>query len=254
MWATVAKMNRSQLVFFDCPKSYCHCNPGGDYRSDCQFDPDRPDKQCQSRREGFLCGKCNNDSSITLPSYKCTECENIAKSITIFIFVVFFAIAVCLGILYFNPKLSEYLKGIFFYTQILPYIFTDSGSVAARVANFFCTIVNSVAIGSMPVEMCLFKGLDLIGAIGISYVIPLTCALIVTIAYVLGGCRLLNFRRDSPFNAFWVLTIVVFKLLVETSMQSVTCFRVDGKCIAHFYEFQPMQSLTTMLHFIINLS
>lgn len=242
LWATVSRKSLNKLVVSDCPKTYCKCNSGGRYYTDCQFDPSHENKQCMENREGTLCGKCKAGSSIALPSYRCNECDSTAKSIGIFVVVILFAIAVCLGILYFNPKLSEYLKGIFFYTQILPYIFTDLDSTSAEIARMFCTVFNSVAVGSMPVEMCLFQGLDLIDAIGLSYIIPSICAVIVSIVYILGGYRLINLHRDSPFNAFWVLIIIVFKLLVDTSMHSLACTRVDGMYYQSFFIHSPSQS------------
>ena len=230
MWANVSRKSPTKLIIYNCPKSYCKCKSGESHRSDCEFNPKKPDRQCNSNREGMLCGKCAPKSSITLPSYRCIKCDGktIGGSIAVFVFFMILTVVLCIGIIYFNPKLSEYLKGILFYTQILPYIFTDSESLSASVATIFCTFVNSVAVGSMPIEMCLFRGLDRIDAIGISYIIPSICVLILGVFYILNSCRILNFHRDSPFNAFWVLIIVIFKLLVETTMQSLACYKIDG--------------------------
>ena len=230
MWANVSRKSPTKLIIYNCPKSYCKCKSGESHRSDCEFNPKKPDRQCNSNREGMLCGKCAPKSSITLPSYRCIKCDGktIGGSMAVFVFFMILTVVLCIGIIYFNPKLSEYLKGILFYTQILPYIFTDSESLSASVATIFCTFVNSVAVGSMPIEMCLFRGLDRIDAIGISYIIPSICVLILGVFYILNSCRILNFHRDSPFNAFWVLIIVIFKLLVETTMQSLACYNIDG--------------------------
>ena len=228
LWANVSQKSPNTLVIYNCPRSYCRCDSGESHRSDCEFNPKTPDQQCNSNREGTLCGKCKSGSSITLPSYRCKACDSVSRSIAIFVFFVLFTIVLCIGVIYFNPKLSEFVKGILFYTQILPYVFTDSESLSASVAIFFCTFVNSVAVGSMPIEMCLFKGLDRIDAIGLSFIIPTICAIILAVFYILNSCGVLNFHRDSPFNAFWMLIIVIFKLLVEATLQSLSCHRIDG--------------------------
>ena len=230
IWGNVSQSNPHKLVTFQCPRHYCQCNTGDAFQSDCELDPNQPDHQCTGNRNGMLCGKCRKGTSITLPSYSCIECEDPAQSMAVFIIVIIATVCICLAIFYFNPKMSEYMKGIFFYTQILPYVFTANGK-SALVATTFSTVVNSVAVGSMPKEMCLFDNIDLIDAIGISYVIPSLCALILFIVFILSKLRLLTFHRDSPFNSFWVLTIMVFKLLVETTMKSMACFKVDGKCV-----------------------
>lgn len=176
----------------------------------------------------MLCGTCKPGNSITLPSYTCKVCDNEAWSLAIFIIVIIVTACLCVAVIFTNPGLSDYLVGIFFYTQILPYMFTFQ-STSARMAQVFSTVVNSVAVGSMPIEMCLFNGLDLIDAIGLSYTLPSICALVLAVFFLLSKFRLLTFRRDSPFSAFWILITVAYKLLVETSLLSLACFRVDGK-------------------------
>ena len=228
LWANVSQKNPSKLVIHYCPKSFCKCDSGESQRSDCEFNPKSPNRQCNSNREGLLCGKCKSGSSITLPTYRCRSCGSSGSSFAIFVSFVILTFLLCIGIIYFNPKLSEYLFGILFYTQILPYVFTDSDSLSASIATIFCTFINSVAVGSMPVEMCLLPGLDRIDAIGFSYIMPSICVLILGIFYVLNHFKILNFNRDSPFNAFWILIIVVYKLLVETTLQSLVCHNVDG--------------------------
>ncbi len=226
-WANESQNTPNKLITFICPQRHCSCYHNT-HEVNCQFIASNPNRQCQEEREGKLCGKCKQGKSISLPSYSCKDCTDRALSIFTLIFVIVLVLAICVAVIYFNPSYSEYLKGVFFYTQILPYLF-NGNDISEQLTLRFSTLINSVAVGSMPVEMCLFDGLDLIEAICLSYAIPLSAAFVLIIVYLLSKYRFLTFRRDSPFGAFWILISVVYKFLAETSLLSLACFRVDGK-------------------------
>ncbi len=227
LWANVSVKDPAKLITFICPNGFCTCRHDP-HQNTCQFSAADADRQCHDDRKGTLCGQCKEGKSVTIPSYSCRTCSSGAGSILLFLLVIAIFIAICISVIYFNPGLSEYLKGIFFYTQILPYVCKTDGSTES-LATHFSTMINSVAVGSMPVEMCLFDGFDVISAVELSYVMPMSCVTVLIIVYFLSKFRLLNFHRDSPFAAFWILISVVYKYLAETSLLSLACFKVDGK-------------------------
>eukprot|EP00794_Sanderia_malayensis_P000480 gene480-1125_t len=231
-WANRSQHDPTKLITFICPRDYCTCRHEAN-EVNCQFLTTDPNAQCHTDRRGPLCGTCKHGKSISLPSYSCIDCRNQALSIFTLVAVLIVVLGLCVAVIYFNPHFSDFLKGIFFYTQMLPYLFNGNSS-AKNLAVQFSTILNSVAVGSMPVEMCLFDGLDLINAVLVSYAIPLSATLILVTVYVLSKRRVLTFRRDSPFGAFWILITMIYKFLSETTLLSLACFKLDDELIFFF--------------------
>lgn len=62
-WANIS--DTGALVTYFCPFKYCKCTRK-DGLPGCLFDPEHIDDQCAKNREGWMCGKCKENTSVGL--------------------------------------------------------------------------------------------------------------------------------------------------------------------------------------------
>ena len=145
-----------------CPLNYCT-------RQQSFINLNNPDEQCDFSHAGLLCGKCKENFSLILGSFRCEECSS--KYLAL---LIPFALAgVALVILLFLLKLTVAtgtLHGLIFYANI----------VAANHHIFFppdthilATIFISWLNLDLGIETCFYNGMDAYSKSWLQIVFPL---------------------------------------------------------------------------------
>ena len=145
-----------------CPLNYCT-------KQQRHIDLSNPDEQCDFNHAGLLCGKCKENFSLILGSFRCKECSSGFLAL-----LILFALAgVALVILLFSLKLTVAagtLQGLIFYVNI----------VAANHHIFFppdAHILARIFIGwlnlDLGIETCFYNGMDAYSKSWLQIVFPL---------------------------------------------------------------------------------
>lgn len=232
MWVGLSPTT-GQLITYYCPFKYCRCHKDDNDMNGCLLDTKNLTSQCTDGREGFLCGQCTRGLSVGLRMYDCVDCKGSGWILgVVFIFVVILLVIV----IYLNPGMSKDLRGPLFFFQMLPFIFTpkdEVGQVVKIVGYMFEFGGPFVYIW----RTCIADGINNLYAIAVSYSLPIMCMLIFFTAYVLSAKHVIRtkLRSTSSLQSFWLITLFMYKYLVETSLLVLHCPIIDGKMV-FFYD------------------
>ena len=219
-WAGVVK---GKLVTHLCPRDYCRCNQNGtDDSSECFYDYNKPNEICAKGRGNTLCGRCNDGLSVGLQSSTCRDCSGS----WFIVFSILVVLACTFGIIFFNPGIPSDLRGILFCVQVLPYVFPPNNRIG-NIVNLVTAFADLGRPSDYPFDTCVLPGLGNLHIVALSYLTPLIIIIILFICYL--RRNKINLKRDSPFQSFFVLLIVMYKYLTETSLQILHCVHVGGK-------------------------
>ena len=145
-----------------CPLNYCT-------RQQRYINLNNPDEQCDFNHAGLLCGKCKENFSLILGSFRCEECSS--KYLAL---LIPFALAgVALVILLFLLKLTVAtgtLHGLVFYANIVAanhHIFFPPD--AHILATIFIAWLNL----DLGIETCFYNGMDAYSKSWLQIVFPL---------------------------------------------------------------------------------
>ncbi|XP_074611689.1 uncharacterized protein LOC141866153 [Acropora palmata] len=221
-----ANATNGGFVSYFCPVGYCKCEHERGF-SGCLFDPERTDRQCAENREGWLCGKCVANTSVGLRGRECIRCDN-SGWILGFLIVIVFAFYVV--VIWLNLGISIDLRGPLFFFQVLPQILYSTSPYARVLANIF-TI--EAPFSYLP-NTCIVKGLNSLQAIAFIYMIPLLALLVCLLAYFLNRRLKFKFRRRSMLHPFWLILVLVYSYLMETSFFLLFCPKVGDKHVFFF--------------------
>ena len=130
-----------------CPFRYCLPNPSS-------FNLSNPDSQCQFKRSGLLCGKCQKDLSTAFGTSNCKPCSNAFVFITAPIALAGIALLLLLFVL--NVTVTDgTINAFILYVNIVSInssiIFTHQST-----AHIFVSLANL----DLGFEMCFYNGMD----------------------------------------------------------------------------------------------
>ena len=226
-----AHVSGNKLVTYNCPNNYCKCNsPHGRDVLGCEFDFRHPEKQCALNREGPLCGACAKNLTVSLRGARCIVCDDQIETSLVFVGVLLFVAIVCILVVVLNPSFSTKMRGAMFYVQILPYIvgpYDEVGKIVMTAASS----IDLAGPAGLPVNGCLMKGLNNLHIIALSYLFPVTIFVVLGVTYCLGRTYIINLKRDSPFESFWILMVAIYTLLAEASLLFHFCVPFAGKLL-----------------------
>ena len=139
--------NHTYQVSSPCPFRYCLPNPSS-------FNLSNPDSQCQFKRSGFLCGKCQKDLSTIFGTSNCKPCSNAFLFITAPIALA--GIALLLLLFMLNVTVTDgAINAFILYVNIVSInssiIFTHQST-----AHIFVSLANL----DLGFEMCFYNGMD----------------------------------------------------------------------------------------------
>ena len=139
--------NYTYQVSSPCPFRYCLPNPSS-------FNLSNPDSQCQFKRSGLLCGKCQKDLSTVFGTSNCKPCSNAFLFITAPIALAGIALLLLLFVL--NVTVTDgTINAFILYVNITSInssiIFTHQST-----AHTFVSLANL----DLGFEMCFYNGMD----------------------------------------------------------------------------------------------
>ena len=229
-WGTMTE--HDELFTITCPPRYCKCN-GNQTKIGCAFNFRNPDLQCLKGRIGTLCGKCQNGTGLNIMTSECVPCNGFSWSVLILFVVATGVIIAAILIVVLNPRFSSHMRGILFFVQMLPYVCDPS----SKVSKIVLTITAWVDLGgsnSIPVSGCFLKQMNSLYMISLGYLYPSLIFIVLMVLFILHKLYLITFRRNSPFQSFWILIVAMYKFLVETSFLLLFCVPVKGKYVSCF--------------------
>lgn len=208
-----------------CPPDYCHCNQTDRTKIGCAYNEQ---SQCADGRSGILCGKCLDGYGLDLMTYKCVSCDGIHWAFVTLVIIAVATIIVVILILFINPKFSTLIRSILFFVQMLPYVCDVNGSISKIVLSVTGWL-DIGGINSVPVKSCFMKNFNSLYAVLLGYLYPALICLILMITFILHKFYLVTFQRSSPFQAFWILIVLMYKFLAETSLLLLLCVPLQGE-------------------------
>eukprot|EP00794_Sanderia_malayensis_P007820 gene7820-8667_t len=233
----VPRPDSNELITMRCPFGYCKCNQTRDQLNGCVYDYKHPNRQCEDGRTGTLCGSCEKGRGLSLHWGKCVPCDTKMKSVIILTIVVVVVLLIAVLIVYLNPNFSTKLRGPTFYLQILPYVFSNDRAVFYSMVRQIASFAALGGAAGLPFDGCLSESMDQLDVNALSYLFPAAVLLVLLAVYVLDRFYVLNFTRDSPFEAFWILLVGTYVFFSETSLIFYYCVPVGkGGEVVFFYD------------------
>lgn len=229
-WAMVGRNNK--LIVKNCPNFFCQCN-SNETKLGCAFNFKNPDLQCEKNRVGTLCGKCVNGTGLDFMTSQCVTCKHFPWSIVALALMGSAMLLISGLIIILNPQFSSYLKGILFYLQILPYVCSTRGNVNRYVLEI-ASWIDLGGFNNVPISSCFLQHFSSLHITSLGYLYPAVILLLLLIIYVLHKAHLMNLQRNSPFQSFWILVVIMYKFLVETSLLILSCVDIEGIFIIFF--------------------
>lgn len=162
---------------------------------------------------------------------KCIECNEKSKAIGTLVIVFVCVVLISVFIVYLNPAFSTTLRGPTFFAQMIPYFLGDQSMRFYDVARGIASFVALGGPAGLPFDACFSENMDKLDVNALTYLFAGAVLLVLCAVYVLDRFYVLNFTRDSPFQAFWILLVGLYVFLSETSLMFYYCVPVDGKVI-----------------------
>ena len=160
-------------------------------------------------------------------SFDCVECKGLSLALIILIVVAVLTLLFAILILAINPKFSTLLRSILFFVQMIPYVLDGSTSFN-KIVLTFTGWLDVGGINSVPVKSCFVEHFNSMYAVALGYLYPTLILVVLILVFILHKCYWVNFKRNSPFQAFWILMVLMYKFLVETSLLLLFCVPIKG--------------------------
>ena len=231
LWGTSV---HGKLVTYQCPPNYYKCTQSTE-PSECIYDSVDENSQCSNNRHGDLCGACkgpnnNAEYGISLQTRLCVECDpdNMMTAMSVLAFPATGILIVAVLVVYFDPSFSTKMRGPAFYMQVLPYSYSGR-SFMARIIHYIGAFLTLGASSHLPIPGCLDHGWKILDIMALEYVFAAAILLVLLVIYVMNRYSLLRFEHESSFESIWVLVIVAYFVLSETSLTFFHCLDIDGE-------------------------
>ena len=184
--------------------------------------------QCRYGREGVLCGKCKKGYGLDLLTQECVQCKGLPWSFFMIGAVCIISVVIALMIIFLNPDFSPYVRAIIFYFQMLPYVCRPIGPVNKVILEASAWL-NFGGTNGVPVSSCISENFSSLHGVALGYVYPGIYIIVLLTLYLLHKFKRLNFTRNSPFRSFWIILVLMYKFLVETSFLLLYCVPYKGE-------------------------
>ena len=212
----------------------------------CAFNIRNPNLQCAVRRMGELCGQCIPKTGLNMMTYECVDCGHLYVSVLV---IAIISAAIVIGailVIILNPRFSSHMRGILFFVQMLPYI-CEPKDRFREIMLLATAWVDLGGLTNIPFDGCFMKGFNSLDIIFFGYLYPFLISIVLIIMLILHRCYLVTFRRNSPFQAFWMLVVVVYKFAIETSLLVLYCVPVRGKPLKIFFDVVSLKQVIVTL-------
>ena len=156
----VASSKTGVLFHPNCPIGYClSCGVS--------ITSNTSDGQCESHRTGLLCGRCEDEYSLTLGNQKCKKCSNTYLLLILpFTVAGLFLVAVLFAL---NLTVTEgSVNGLIFYANVMVMNYSTSFSGETSYLYTFLAWLNL----DLGISTCLFDGMDGYAETWLQFVFP----------------------------------------------------------------------------------
>ena len=198
--------NETGVMFHpNCPISYC-------LHSDVNITSNTSDSQCQAHRTGMLCGKCEENFSLTLGDGKCVECANTYLLILLPLALSGLLLVALLFTL--NLTITEgSINGLIFYANVIGMNHIIFFSEESTHLYMFLAWLNL----DLGISTCLYDGMDAYVETWLQFLFPLYLWVIVLVIILLYRKFPTLANRFGGQNAVKVLATLL--LLSYTKLQ-----------------------------------
>lgn len=229
------------FTILPCPFGYCSCpslpQQDGTATTGCFYNAINGSDVCANNRAGILCGECQDNFTVGIPTFRCVPREQSTACTFTTIFSFIFTLLLCILILYFNPGLDNEFRGPLFFFQVLPLFLPPfqytKKSIPVNVYNF-AFFLSSIFNFTLPFFGYFFShcyimvGMDNLYMLVWGYSSPVIALLVFCVAFLLSYKRLILIRRKNAVQCFWVLLILMYSSLMQTSLSLVNCLPIQG--------------------------
>ena len=185
----------------------------------------------------MLCGACkgrknNLDYGLSLYSGECIECNSHSISVAKggLACLVGGVLIVAILVVYLNPSFSTKMRGPAFYVQVLPYSYSGR-SFMGNIIRYAAAVLTLGGSSHLPIPGCLGPDWSTLHIIALTYVSAAVILLVLLAIYIMSHYLVLHFERDSPFESFWILLIVVYFVFSTVSLKFLHCVNINGELI-----------------------
>jgi hypothetical protein len=148
-----------RLLVYTCPSTYCKCTPDSCVYKYVYTDPDA---QCNSLRQGVLCGACKNESTVTILRMQCKEdCHD---SVTLYyalplliVVDVVLIIIVLVASIKLKVSFPHSLRGVIFYIQTV-YIASEYFPISFLDSRQYMLYFGNILGLYFPYDFCFISG------------------------------------------------------------------------------------------------
>ena len=176
-WIGTENVNSStSLILYEtCPHDYCIEPP-------VDFDPSKPDSQCNNNRSGVLCGGCIGNFSLVLGSSRCMDCSDNSFLALLLVFAVLGILLVALLFLLQLTVARGTIHGLILYANIIN--LNKSAFIPADTFKVFTVFIAWLNL-NFGIESCFYDGLDQIAKLWLNIAFPVYLWLLVGVIIVI---------------------------------------------------------------------
>ena len=220
---------------------YCSCHDlslkPDTANSVCFFNVVNGTQVCANNRSGRLCGKCQDDYTVGIQTFRCVKKKKSTACICTTVFSFIFTTLLVILILYFNPGLDNELRGPLFFFQVLPLFFPPVSTKATNSIDVYNLVffLASIFDFTLPFFGCFFSAcyilddLDNLDMLAMSYSSSAIALIVFLLAEFLTYKHVIFIRRKNAVQCFWVLLMLVYSSLMTTSLRIIDCLLIQGK-------------------------
>ena len=172
------KCHNEEIIIHDhCPYDYCRTDTDS-----LTFQLEAPDKQCNFRRSGILCGACQANLSQVFGTSNCKVCSSfMAFAIVPIIIVAGVLLVGFLMILNFTVSTGT-INGLIFYANIVRA--NQAVFFPARITTSFLNMFIAWLNLDLGIEVCFYDGLDAYAKTWFQFVFPFYIWFIVIVIII----------------------------------------------------------------------
>ena len=223
-WLSAVTINDSHQYHISphCPLHYCLTQSS-------QLNFSTPNSQCQSNRDGLLCGQCQQGLSTVFGYSHCQHCSNIYLLLIIPIAVAGLVLVLLLFILNLTVTDGD-INGFILYVNIISinsHVFFPQYSNSISIFYVFISLVN-LDIG---IPTCFYNGMDDYAKMWLQLAFPAYLILIATLL-IIASRHSTTVRRITARRALPVLA-TLFLLSYTKVLRTVSCVLFYYSTITH---------------------
>ena len=176
MWIMYSNATDEIMYTLNCPTQYCSTESS-------YIQLANPDQQCNSNREGLMCGKCMEGFSATFGSSRCKKCSNVWLTMIIAFMLVGLLLMLMLIIISFKVHLDNVnVTGFLLYVNIIS---LNNFTIFANIMNSFPTSLVMIVISLLNLdlgfELCFYDGMTDYTKLWLQFVFPVYLILLTSL-------------------------------------------------------------------------